>query len=228
MQLLRYYLCLFYTNYAYTKKQWYFVSCSSVYIFPPQRRGTIWSIGWEVRSGQHFRRSTEFMSLNFQMLLLCYHYICFHYLLCGFYKDYGSPKQWYYMVLWFSVSFILPQRRRWILEIGWEVRFGQHFRRQREFMSLNISYASLMLSLHYRSCSFYKDYALTKKSPKKLCYVNTMLLCLFMLWCCYVSQYLLCLYEEKWSSYCYTFTQTYIFKGVVTLLNSRNNINMIF
>ena len=74
MLLFRYYLCLFYTNYASTKKQCYVVSCLSVF-FSPQIRRTMQSIGWEVRSGQHFRRSREFMSLNFRMLLLCYHYI---------------------------------------------------------------------------------------------------------------------------------------------------------
>ena len=30
---LRYYLCLFYTNYDFTKKQCYVVSCSSVYFY---------------------------------------------------------------------------------------------------------------------------------------------------------------------------------------------------
>ena len=54
-----------------------------------------------------------------------------HYRLCGFYKDYAFEKKQYYMVLWFSVSFILHQRRKRIREIGWEVRFGQHFRRYR-------------------------------------------------------------------------------------------------
>ena len=74
MLSLRYYLCLFYTNYDSTKKQCYVVSCSSVYFLPPQRRGTIRAIRWEVRPGQYFRRSREFMSLNFRILLLCYHY----------------------------------------------------------------------------------------------------------------------------------------------------------
>ena len=46
---------------------------------------------------------------------------------------------------------------------------------------LEFLYASFMLSLCYCLCGFYKDYALTKKSPNKFCYVNTMLLCLFML-----------------------------------------------
>ena len=41
MLSLRYYLCLFCTNYASTKKQCYVVSCSSVYFLPPQRMGTI-------------------------------------------------------------------------------------------------------------------------------------------------------------------------------------------
>ena len=72
---LRYYLCLFYTNYASTKKQCYFVSCLSVYFLPSQRRRTIREIGWEVRLVHHFRKSRELMSLNFCMLLLCYHYV---------------------------------------------------------------------------------------------------------------------------------------------------------
>ena len=46
MLSLRYYLCLFYTNYASTKKQCYVVSCLSVYFLPPQRRETIRSIRW--------------------------------------------------------------------------------------------------------------------------------------------------------------------------------------
>ena len=32
-------------------------------------------MGWEVRFGQNFRRYREFMSFNFHMLLLCYHYV---------------------------------------------------------------------------------------------------------------------------------------------------------
>ena len=144
MLSLRYYLCLFYTNCASTKKQCYVVSCSSVYFLPPQRMGTIRAIGWEV---------------------------------------------------WFC----------------------QHFRGSREFMGFKFSYASFMLSLHYRSCGFYKDYAMTKMSPQKLCCFNTMILCLLMLRWCYGSQYLSCLFEETLSSYCYNFTRTHIFKGVVTL-----------
>ena len=93
---------------------------------------------------------------------------------------------------------------------------------------LKFLYASFMLSLRYRLCGFYKGCASTKKSLKKLCYVNTMFLYLFMLWCCYGSQYLLCLYEETFPSYCYTFTRTHIFKELVTLLNFRNHMNMIF
>ena len=75
MLSLRYYLCLFYTYYAYTKKKCYVVLCFSVSFIPPQRRMTIHAIGWEVRFGQHFRRYREFMSLKFLMLLLCYNYV---------------------------------------------------------------------------------------------------------------------------------------------------------
>ena len=46
---------------------------------------------------------------------------------------------------------------------------------------LEFLYAPFMISLRYHLCNFYTDYALTKKYPKKLCYVNTIILCLFML-----------------------------------------------
>ena len=78
MLSLRYYLCLFYTNYASTKKQCYVVSCSSVYFLPPQRMRTIWAIGWEVWFCQHFRGSIKFTGSNFRMLLLWYHYVIIH------------------------------------------------------------------------------------------------------------------------------------------------------
>ena len=39
MLSLRYYLCLFYTNYDSTKKQCYFVSCLSVYFVSLQEGG---------------------------------------------------------------------------------------------------------------------------------------------------------------------------------------------
>ena len=55
------------------------------------------------------------------------------------------------------------------------------FQKVQRIHELECLYASFMLSLRYRLCGFYTDYASTKKSPKKLCYVNTMLLCLFML-----------------------------------------------
>ena len=55
------------------------------------------------------------------------------------------------------------------------------FKKVQRIHELEFLYASFMLSLCYRLCSFYTDYASTKKSPKKLCYVNTMLLYLFML-----------------------------------------------
>ena len=55
------------------------------------------------------------------------------------------------------------------------------FQKVQRINELEFLYASFMLSLHYRLCVFYKGYASTKKSLKKLCYVNTMLLCLFMI-----------------------------------------------
>ena len=55
------------------------------------------------------------------------------------------------------------------------------FQKVQRIDELKCVYDSFMLSLRYRLCGFYKGYASTKKSLKKLCYVNTMLLCLFML-----------------------------------------------
>ena len=44
---------------------------------PPQRRGTIQAIGWEVRSGQHFRRwKIDWWAWNNVTLLLCRSIIC--------------------------------------------------------------------------------------------------------------------------------------------------------
>ena len=40
-------------------------------------------------------------------------------------------------------------------------------------------YAYFLLSLRYHFCGLYTDYASTLKSPKKLCYVNTMIMLLF-------------------------------------------------
>ena len=53
--------------------------------------------------------------------------------------------------------FYPPQRRRMIQSIVWEGRFGQHFRRSRELMSLKFCMFLFMLSLHYHLCGFYKD-----------------------------------------------------------------------
>ena len=38
---------------------------------------------------------------------------------------------------------------------------------------LEFLYASFMISLCYRLCVFYTDYASTKKSPNNLCHVNS-------------------------------------------------------
>ena len=66
-----------------------------------------------------------------------------------------------------------------INSMGGSVRSS--FQKVQRIDELKFLYASFMLSLRYRSCGFYKGYDLTKKSLKKLCYVNTMLICLFML-----------------------------------------------
>ena len=54
------------------------------------------------------------------------------------------------------------------------------FQEVQRIHELQFLYASFMLSLSYRLCSFYKDYAMTKMSSKNLCYNNTMLLYLFI------------------------------------------------
>ena len=86
----------------------------------------------------------------------------FHYQLCGFNKDYDSPKQQRFMVLLFSVSFMLPQRRNRIRGLGWEVRFGQHFRRSKYWWTwifVCFFYAIITLSImrFLQGLCFYKD-----------------------------------------------------------------------
>ena len=87
-------------------------------------------------------------------------------------------------------------RRTTIRAIGWEVQFGQHFRRYREFMSLNFC----ILLLRYRCVivyAYYTQIMLLQISLQLSCV--TLILCFyiyFMLWCCYGSHYILCLYEE--------------------------------
>ena len=69
------------------------------------------------------------------------------------------------------------------------------FQKVQRIHELEFLYASFLLSFRYCSCILYTDYASTKKSPKKLCYVINMLLPFFVLWCCYGLQYMVCLYE---------------------------------
>ena len=89
------------------------------------------------------------------------------------------------------------------------------FQEVQRIHELQFLYAFFMLSLLYRLYNFYKDYAPKKMFIKNLCYVNTMLLCLFMIWRCYGSHDLLWLYEETFSSKCYTFTRTHISKELL-------------
>ena len=182
------------------------------------------SMGVSVRSTfQKVQRINELEILYASfMLSLRYH-------LCDFETDYTSAKNQYYVRGFMLLIFFhthskkneYPRNR-----MGNSVR--STFQKVQRIHELEFPYASFMLSLRYHLCGFYTDYASTKKSPKRLCYVNTMLLRLVMILCCYGSQYLLCFYEETLSSYCYTFTRTYIFKGLVTLLNFRKHMNMIF
>ena len=103
-----------------------------------------------------------------------------HYQLCGFYKDYASSKNRYYTVLWFPVSFMLPQRRKRIREIGWEVWFGQHLRRYREFMSLN--FCMLLLCYHYVIVyAVFTRIMLRQRSLQRNCV--TLILCFYIYSC---------------------------------------------
>ena len=100
-----------------------------------------------------------------------------HYRLCGFYKEYASAKNRYYMVLWLWFSFMLPQRRKRIQEIGWDVRFGQHLRRYIELMSLN--FRILCLCYHYVLVyAVFKQVILEKRSLQISC-VN-LILCFYV------------------------------------------------
>ena len=145
-----------------------------------------------------------------------------------FYQDYASEKKLYYMVLWLSVSFMLPQRRKRIREIGWEVRFGQHFRRYREFTSLN--FRMLLLFYHYVIVyAVFTRIMLWQRNLQRSCV--TLILCFYVYsWYEFVMVHSIyyAYMRKTFSSYCYTFTRTHIFKGLVTLLNFRNHTNMIF
>ena len=78
MLLLHYYLCLFYTNYASTKKQCYIVSCSSVYFFTPSKKWDNSSnrMGGSVRSTfQEVQRIHELEFLNVSFMLSLHFFI---------------------------------------------------------------------------------------------------------------------------------------------------------
>ena len=97
--------------------------------------GSFWSTFQKVQ----ITNEIEFLYVSFLLSLSYY--------LCVLYTNYVSAGKQYCMVLCFSVSFMTPQRKKIICGIGWEVRFGQHFKRYREIMSLN--FHTLLLCYHY-------------------------------------------------------------------------------
>ena len=117
------------------------------------------------------------MSLNFRMLLLFYHYIIVYADYIGIMLLRRSDIMWFYA----SRSLSYPSKKD---EDLWN-RIGGSvcpiFQRVQIIYEIEFSYASFMLSLRCHLCVFYTDYASTKNSPKKFCYVNTILLRLFML-----------------------------------------------
>ena len=97
--------------------------------------------------------------------------ILFRYYLFLLYTYCASTKKQCYVVLCLLVYFLLPQRRRTIQAIGWEVRFGQKFRRYREFIRLNVR----MLPLWYRYVIIYAystKITLLKRSIQKFKLIN--------------------------------------------------------
>ena len=135
------------------------------------------SMGVSVRST--FQKVQRINELEFSyasfMLSLRYH-------LCDFETDYTSAKNRYYVGGFMLLIFFhthLKKKEYPRNGMGGSVR--STFQKVQRIHELEFSYACFMLSLRYRLCSFNTDYASTKKSPKHLCYVNTMLLCLFML-----------------------------------------------
>ena len=181
---------------------------------------TIRAIGWlDLWVGQKIRRYRDFISFHFRMLPLCYHYVIIYaYFTQIMLLQRSSVMLFHAHQYFFAYSKNEDNSRNRMGGLVLSTFQGVHL-----IHGVKFSYASFMLSLRYRSCGSYKDYTMTKISPKKLCYVNNMLLCLFMLKWCYGSQYLSWLFLETLSSCCYTFTRTHIFEGVVTLWNSSNH-----
>ena len=104
----------------------------------------ICAIGWEVLFGQQFRRYTDFISLNVRMLPLCHRYVIIYAYYTQIMLLQRSSVTLFHA---YQSIFLSPQRRGKILAIGWEVRFGHHFRRSREFTSIN--FCMLLLCYHY-------------------------------------------------------------------------------
>ena len=124
---------------------------------------------------------------------------------------------------------------------GQEVRFGQYFRRYREFTSLN--WCMLLLCYHYVVFIAFNTQVMRLQRSGvmwilwlSVCFIIIqrscvmLILCFyvyFMLLCCYGSQYILCFYKEKLSRYYYTFKQKHIFNGLTTVLDFGNHKDML-
>ena len=116
------------------------------------------------------------MSLNFRMLLLCYHYIIVYAFLQGL-CSYKVEILYGLMIIgiFHATSKKEDDYRNRMRGSVWSI-----FQKVQIIHELEFSYAYFILSLCYCLCGFYTDYASTKKSPKKLCYVNNMILCLLI------------------------------------------------
>ena len=117
------------------------------------------------------------MGLNFRMLLLWYHYIIDYAVLQGLWFCKEAILYWFMILCLIHAPSKKEEESR--NRIGGLVR--STFQKVHRIHELEFSYASFMLSLCYRLCAFYKDYALTKKSPKKLCF--TLILWLYVYSC---------------------------------------------
>ena len=91
------------------------------------------------------------------MLSLCYH-------LCVLYIDYASAKRKCHVCGFMLISlFRAPSKEEEYLQNRMGGLVWSTFQKVQRIHELGFLYASFMLSLRYRLCGFYTDYASTKK-----------------------------------------------------------------
>ena len=120
---------------------------------------TICAIWWEVPFGEKFKSYRESIILNVCMLPLCYCYVIFLLILhkLCFYKE--AVLSCFMLISIFLTSSQKEDNSSNRMG-GWVRSTFQAIQRIHE---IEFSNASFMLSLHYRLCGFYKDYASIKK-----------------------------------------------------------------